>query len=31
MFALVEGSDGMYRWPEKRWMPLAFSLRAHRR
>jgi SAM-dependent methyltransferase len=23
---LVEGADGMYRWPEKPWLPLAFSL-----
>jgi SAM-dependent methyltransferase len=28
---LVEGDDGMYRWPEKAWLPLAFSLCASRR
>jgi hypothetical protein len=28
---LVEGRDGMYRWPGERWLPLAFSLCAHRR
>jgi len=28
---LVEGGDGMYRWPDKRWLPLAFSLYAVRR
>ena len=31
MFAsLVQGADGMYRWPDKPWLPLAFSLRATR-
>ena len=25
---LVRDRDGMYRWPEKAWLPLAFSLRA---
>lgn len=25
---LVEGADGMYRWPDRPWLPLAFSLRA---
>ena len=25
---LVAGQDGMYRWPDKRWLPLAFSLSA---
>ena len=25
---LVEDADGMYRWPEEPWLPLAFSLRA---
>jgi SAM-dependent methyltransferase len=28
---LVEGADGMYRWPDRPWLPLAFSLRAERR
>ena len=28
--ALVEGADGMYRWPGEPWLPLAFSLRAER-
>ena len=28
--ALVEGADGMYRWPKEPWLPLAFSLRAVR-
>jgi SAM-dependent methyltransferase len=27
---LVEDGSGMYRWPEKPWLPLAFSLRADR-
>ena len=27
---LVEGEDGMYRWPKEPWLPLAFSLRAER-
>ncbi len=32
MFAcLVEGSDGLFRWPDKPWLPLSFSLRAIRR
>jgi SAM-dependent methyltransferase len=26
--ALVEGPDGLYRWPDKPWLPLSFSLRA---
>lgn len=31
MFAnLVEGQDGLYRWPDKPWLPLSFSLRAAR-
>jgi SAM-dependent methyltransferase len=31
MFAcLVEGTDGMFRWAEKPWLPLSFSLRAVR-
>ncbi len=25
---LAQGPDGMYRWPDKRWLPLAFSLSA---
>jgi SAM-dependent methyltransferase len=29
MFAqLVKGPDGLYRWPDKRWLPLSFSLSA---
>jgi SAM-dependent methyltransferase len=29
MFAqLVEGEDGMFRWPNRRWLPLSFSLSA---
>ena len=29
MYSLLEaGADGMYRWPDKRWLPLAFSLSA---
>lgn len=28
--ALVEGPDGLYRWPDKSWLPLSFSLRATR-
>jgi len=27
---LVEGADGLYRWPDKPWLPLGFSLRAER-
>ena len=27
---LVKGADGMYRWPDKPWLPLAYSLRASR-
>ncbi|HEY0421098.1 MAG TPA: class I SAM-dependent methyltransferase [Acetobacteraceae bacterium] len=27
---LTEGPDGMFRWPEKAWLPLSFSLRATR-
>jgi SAM-dependent methyltransferase len=27
---LVRDPDGMYRWPDKAWLPLAFSLRAER-
>ena len=27
---LIEGSDGLYRWPDKPWLPLAFSLSATR-
>jgi SAM-dependent methyltransferase len=27
---LVEGPDGLYRWPDKPWLPLSFSLRATR-
>jgi SAM-dependent methyltransferase len=27
---LIEGSDGLYRWPERPWLPLAFSLSASR-
>jgi len=27
---LVKDADGMYRWPEKPWFPLGFSLRAER-
>lgn len=31
MFAcLTEGADGLYRWPERPWLPLAYSLRAER-
>jgi hypothetical protein len=25
---LVEGEDGLYRWPDKPWLPLAYSIRA---
>ena len=25
---LVEGTDGLWRWPDKPWLPLAFSLKA---
>ena len=28
---LVEGADGLYRWPDRPWLPLAFSLMATRR
>ena len=28
---LVEDGEGMYRWPDRRWLPLAYSLRAERR
>ena len=28
--ALVEGQDGLFRWPDKPWLPLSFSLRAVR-
>ena len=28
---LAKGSDGLYRWPDKPWLPLAFSLSAARR
>ena len=29
MFAALEaGADGLYRWPDRPWLPLAFSLRA---
>ncbi|HEX3349922.1 MAG TPA: methyltransferase domain-containing protein [Acetobacteraceae bacterium] len=28
---LVRGEDGLYRWPDKPWLPLAFSLRATKR
>jgi len=28
---LVRGTDGLWRWPDKPWLPLAFSLRATRR
>jgi hypothetical protein len=27
---LVEGGDGQFRWPDKAWLPLSFSLRATR-
>ena len=27
---LVEGPDGLWRWPDRPWLPLAFSLRAER-
>jgi len=27
---LVEGADGLWRWPDKPWLPLGFSLRAER-
>jgi SAM-dependent methyltransferase len=31
MFAcLTEGADGLFRWPDKPWLPLAYSLRATR-
>jgi hypothetical protein len=25
---LIEGADGLYRWPDKPWLPLAYSLQA---
>ena len=28
---LVEDADGLFRWPEEAWLPLAFSLRAERK
>ncbi len=28
---LVQGAEGLWRWPDKPWLPLAFSLRATRR
>jgi SAM-dependent methyltransferase len=28
---LTEGADGLFRWPDKPWLPLAFSLQATRR
>ena len=28
---LVEDEDGLFRWPEEAWLPLAFSLMAERR
>jgi SAM-dependent methyltransferase len=28
--ALVDGGDRMFRWPDKAWLPLAFSLRARK-
>ena len=27
---LVEGDDGMFRWPDRAWLPLAYSLRVQR-
>jgi hypothetical protein len=27
---LVKDAEGMYRWPDKAWLPLAFSLKATR-
>jgi SAM-dependent methyltransferase len=27
---LIEGSDGLFRWPDKPWLPLAYSLQATR-
>jgi SAM-dependent methyltransferase len=27
---LIEGADGLYRWPDKPWLPLAYSLQATR-
>jgi SAM-dependent methyltransferase len=27
---LIEDAEGMYRWPDRPWLPLAFSLRAER-
>jgi len=27
---LAEGEDGLWRWPDQPWLPLAFSLRAER-
>jgi SAM-dependent methyltransferase len=29
--ALVRGADGLWRWPDKPWLPLSFSLRTTRR
>jgi hypothetical protein len=29
--SLVEGDDGIFRWPDRHWLPLAFSLKATRR
>jgi hypothetical protein len=26
--ALEEGADGMFRWPDKPWLPLSYSLKA---
>jgi len=28
---LVKDDSGLYRWPDKRWLPLAFSISANRR
>jgi hypothetical protein len=28
---LVEAGDGIFRWPDKRWLPLGFSLRGRKR
>ena len=31
MFACqTEGSDGLFRWPDKPWLPLSYSLRARK-
>jgi hypothetical protein len=27
---LCQGEDGLFRWPDRPWLPLAFSLRAER-